>query len=79
MFIALLVIGTAAGFIATRLMGLQTDLPTTIGIGILGALGGGFLLRILFAVTGLAATIVSAVLGTMALIWLWKLYGPGRR
>ena len=79
MFIALLDIGTAAGFIATRLMGLQTDLPTTIGIGILGALGGGFLLRILFAVTGLAATIVSAVLGTMALIWLWKLYGPGRR
>lgn len=79
MFIALLIIGTAAGFIATRLMGLQTDLPTTIGIGIVGALGGGFLLRTLFAITGLAAAIVSAVLGAMALIWLWKLYGPGRR
>ena len=79
MFIALLVIGTAAGFIATRLMGMHTDLPTTIGIGILGALGGGLLLRFLFAVTGLAAAIVSAVLGAMALIWLWRIYGPGGR
>lgn len=70
----LLVIGAAAGFIATRTMKLQTDIPTTIAIGMGGALMGGFLLRFLVAMTGWLAGLVGAVLGAMALIWLWKTY-----
>lgn len=70
----LLIIGAAAGFIATRVMKLETDIPTTIVIGMAGALAGGFLLRFVVAMTGWLAGLVGAVLGAMALIWLWKTY-----
>jgi uncharacterized membrane protein YeaQ/YmgE (transglycosylase-associated protein family) len=76
--LALIIIGTAAGFIATRLMNLRTDLVTTIGIGVFGALIGGLVLRILLTITGFAAGFVGAILGAMALIWLWEKYGPRR-
>ena len=78
--LALIIIGAAAGLIATRLMKLQTDLVTTIAIGVLGALVGGLVLGILLAITGFAAGFVGAILGAMVLIWLWERYGPkGRR
>lgn len=70
--LALLIVGTAAGFIATRLMRIETDLPATIAIGIVGALAGGLLLRFLMAITGWAAGFLGAILGAMALIWLWN-------
>lgn len=73
--ILMIIIGTAAGFLATRFMKLETDVPTTIAIGIGGALVGGFLLRALVMLTGWMAGFVGAVLGAMALIWLWKNYG----
>jgi uncharacterized membrane protein YeaQ/YmgE (transglycosylase-associated protein family) len=74
--VLMIVIGTAAGFLATRFMKLDTDVPTTIAIGVGGALIGGFLLRMLVMVTGWMAGFVGAVLGAIALIWLWKNYGP---
>lgn len=78
--IALIIIGAAAGFIATRLMHVDTDLVTTIAIGIFGALLGGFVLRLLLAISGFAAGFLGAVIGAMVLIWLWNTYGPrGRR
>lgn len=76
--IALIIIGAAAGFIATRLMKIETDIPTTIAIGVFGALIGGFTLRFLVAITGFMAGFVGAVLGALALIWLWREYGPKR-
>lgn len=76
--IFLLIFGAAAGFIATRLMRLDTDIPTTVAIGALGALIGGFVLRALIALSGWAAGFVGAVLGAMLLIWLWRTYGPRR-
>lgn len=77
--LVLIIIGAAAGFIATRLMKIEADLITTIAIGIFGALIGGLVLRILLAITGFAAGFVGAVLGAMVLIWLWQRYGPRRR
>jgi uncharacterized membrane protein YeaQ/YmgE (transglycosylase-associated protein family) len=76
--LALIVVGAAAGFIATRLMRMQTGLVETVAIGIFGALAGGLVLRVLMTVTGWAAGFVGAVLGAMALIWLWRSYGPRR-
>ncbi len=76
--LALVIIGAAAGFIATRMMNLQTNLIATIAIGIFGALLGGLVLRTLLTITGWAAGFVGAVLGAMLLIWLWRTYGPQR-
>lgn len=72
--IFLIIVGIAAGFLATRVMNVRTDVPTTIVIGIGGALIGGLLLRSIVALTSWAAGLVGAVLGAMALIWLYKTY-----
>ena len=77
--VLIIIIGAAAGFLATRMMKLETDIPTTIVIGIGGALVGGLLLRGLLMITGWMAGFVGAVLGAMALIWLWKTYISKRR
>ncbi|MCD9149402.1 GlsB/YeaQ/YmgE family stress response membrane protein [Pseudophaeobacter flagellatus] len=72
--IFLIIIGAAAGFLATRIMGLEMDIITTVVIGIAGALIGGLVLRMLLAVMGMMAGLVGAVLGALVLIWLWQLY-----
>ncbi len=69
-----LIVGIAAGFLATRIMGLNTDPLTTIAIGVAGDLVGGFVLRTLVMVSGWMAGFVGAVLGAILLIWLWKTY-----
>ncbi|MDG1127858.1 GlsB/YeaQ/YmgE family stress response membrane protein [Seohaeicola saemankumensis] len=74
----LLIIGAAAGFIATRLMRVEADIITTIVIGMVGALIGGLVLRMLLAVMGVGAGLVGAILGSLLLIWLWQLY-TGRK
>lgn len=68
----LVIIGAAAGFLATRLMRVEADIPTTMVIGIAGALIGGFVLRALLTVMGMLAGFVGAVLGALALIWIWQ-------
>ncbi len=72
--ILLIIIGAAAGFLATRLMDIQTSVPVTVAIGVLGALVGGLLLRLAVALSGLAFGFFGAVLGAVALIWLWQTY-----
>jgi uncharacterized membrane protein YeaQ/YmgE (transglycosylase-associated protein family) len=73
-FFMLIIVGAAAGFFATRIMNLETDVPTTVAIGVFGALIGGFLMRFLIAMLGAVSGFVGAVLGALALIWLWKTY-----
>ncbi len=70
----LIVVGAAAGFLATRFMRIETSVPSTILIGVGGALVGGLLLRALLAITGALAGFVGAVLGAVFLIWLWQSY-----
>ncbi len=70
--ILLAVIGAAAGYVATRVMRVETDLPTAMGIGVLGALLGGLGLRLLLTVGGWFVTFALALAGSMALIWLWQ-------
>ncbi len=72
--VMLIIIGAAAGFLATRIMKLDTDVITTVVIGIFGALIGGLVLRFLLSLLGFAAGFVGAVLGAMLLIWLWQTY-----
>ncbi len=72
----LLIIGAAAGFLATRLMRVQASVPATIAIGMGGALIGGLVVRVLLSVMGVFAGLIGAVLGALLLIWLWQTYGP---
>ncbi len=74
MLLFIVIIGAAAGFFATRIMRVNTDVPTTVVIGIVGAVFGWIFLRILMALAGYTAMFVGAVLGAIALIWLWKTY-----
>lgn len=73
-FVFLIIVGAAAGFIATRLMKVEADLLTTVAIGILGAIIGSVVLKFLLVLTGLAAGFVGAILGALLLIWLWQVY-----
>ena len=70
----LLIIGAAAGYIATRMMDLDTSVPVTIAIGVLGALIGGLVLGALLAIMGMAAGFIGAVLGALLLIWVYRTY-----
>ncbi len=70
--VMLIIVGAAAGFLATRFMKLETDVITTVAIGIGGALIGGLIIRFLLTITGLLAGLVGAVLGAMVLIWIWR-------
>ncbi len=72
--VALIIVGAAAGFLATRLMRINADIPTTMAIGIAGALIGGLILRFIATAMGLLGGLVGAVLGAMLLIWLWQTF-----
>ena len=74
MALYLIIIGAAAGFFATRMMRLETDIVTTMAIGIAGALIGGFLLRFLLSVMGMLGGLIGAVMGAMLVIGVWQKY-----
>jgi len=63
--IFLIIVGAAAGFVATRMMNLKTDVVTTVSIGVFGALIGGLLLRLILMLGGIAFGFVGAVLGAV--------------
>ena len=72
--IFLIIIGAAAGFLATRIMDINASVPVTVAIGVLGALIGGVVLRFLMASLAIAGGFIGAVLGALFLIWLWQIY-----
>ena len=79
MILLIVIIGAAAGFLATRFMKVQADVPTTIAIGVVGAVVGWLILRILVTITGAVAMFVSAILGAVLLLWLWQRFqGRGK-
>ena len=66
----LLIIGAAAGFLATRFMNVEMSTLATVMVGVAGALIGGMVIRVLLAATGAVAGLVGAVLGAMIVIWV---------
>jgi len=76
--VLLVVMGALAGVLATRLMRMNTDLPTAMIIGVLGAVVGGLGFRFLLTSASWVGVFVLALLGSLALLWLWKQY-QGRR
>lgn len=74
----LIIIGVAAGFIASKVMKTELSLLETIAIGVLGAIIGGLVLRGLIAAGSLIFGLVGAVVGACILIWLYQRYFKGR-
>ena len=72
MILFIVIIGAAAGFLATRFMRIEADVPTTIAIGVVGSVIGWLILRILVSITGALAMFVAAILGAVLLLWLWQ-------
>jgi uncharacterized membrane protein YeaQ/YmgE (transglycosylase-associated protein family) len=72
--VALLVVGVAVGFLASRILKVNMDTPSTIALGVLGALIGTVVLRVLVMLAGIGAGFVGALLGALILIWAWKTY-----
>jgi uncharacterized membrane protein YeaQ/YmgE (transglycosylase-associated protein family) len=70
--VALLIVGVAVGFLATRILKVNLDTPSTIALGVLGALIGSLLLRGLMLLAGIGAGFVGALMGALVLIWAWK-------
>lgn len=68
----LVIVGIAAGFLATRVMKLDANVVVTIAIGIAGALIGGLILRTVSMLAGALGGFIGAVLGALLLIWVWK-------
>ena len=76
--ILLVILGAAAGFVATRLLRLETDVPTTLVLGIGGALFGGAAIWLVITLASWLSGLVIAVIGAVLLIWLWRSYGARR-
>jgi uncharacterized membrane protein YeaQ/YmgE (transglycosylase-associated protein family) len=82
--IAWIVLGAVAGFIAEHLTGRKTGLILSTIVGIVGALLGGFLAKVLFDVQTLdtffnLSTWITAIVGAVILFLLMRLVsGRGR-
>jgi uncharacterized membrane protein YeaQ/YmgE (transglycosylase-associated protein family) len=59
-------------------MRMNTDLPTAMLIGVLGAVVGGMGFRFLATSASWVGGFALALLGSLLLLWLWKQY-QGRR
>jgi uncharacterized membrane protein YeaQ/YmgE (transglycosylase-associated protein family) len=78
-FIAMLVIGALAGWIAERFTRSEHGLLTNIIIGIAGAFIGGFLASMLgISVRGFWGTLIAAIVGATLLIVIFRAL-TGRR
>ncbi|WP_151717360.1 GlsB/YeaQ/YmgE family stress response membrane protein [Gemmobacter serpentinus] len=73
-FVMILIVGAAAGFLATRFMRVQLDVVTTVLIGVVGAGVSWFVLRLIYRLMGSGVMLIGAIAGAMALIWLWQKY-----
>ncbi len=72
--VLLMVIGAAAGYVATRAMGLRTDVPTTMFLGVVGALVGAMGLRFLSTVSLWVVHLAAAIGGALLVLWLWRVF-----
>jgi uncharacterized membrane protein YeaQ/YmgE (transglycosylase-associated protein family) len=70
--VLLVVVGALAGVFATRLMRMNTDLPTAMVIGVLGAFAGAMGFRFLVTSASWVGAFVLALIGSLLLLWIWQ-------
>lgn len=71
-FIYFLLIGLTAGWLASQIMkGRSFGLLGNLGVGVVGAVLGGFLFRLLgLAAIGLIGSLITATVGAVLLLWI---------
>ena len=76
--VLILIIGAAAGYFATRIYNIETNIAVTVAIGVLGAVLGYFLLRaigwLLVSAGGVLSMFVGGILGAMLIVYIYKTY-----
>lgn len=82
--IAWIVLGAVAGLIAEHLTGRKTGFLLATVVGILGALLGGYLAKVLFHVKTIGtffnlSTWITAIVGAVILFLIIRLVSGGRR
>jgi uncharacterized membrane protein YeaQ/YmgE (transglycosylase-associated protein family) len=83
--IAWIVLGLISGLVAEYLTGRKTGLLVAAVIGVLGALAGGFLAKVIFGVDGIKdffsiSTWITAIIGSLLLFLVYgMLRGRTRR
>lgn len=77
-FVWFLLIGLLAGWLASQIMsGNNASLVTDLILGVIGALLGGFLFRLLnISTVGLLGNLITATVGAMILIALMRAMKP---
>jgi uncharacterized membrane protein YeaQ/YmgE (transglycosylase-associated protein family) len=82
-FIAWIVVGAIAGFLANQVMGSREGLLMMVVLGIVGALVGGYLASTVFhagTVDGInLESIFIATLGAILVVWVVNMARGGRR
>ncbi len=74
-FIAAIIIGGLAGWIASQIMKTDTGLVANIGIGVLGAIVANLLFGLIGIVAvGIIGRLVFAAVGACILIFVWRRY-----
>jgi uncharacterized membrane protein YeaQ/YmgE (transglycosylase-associated protein family) len=70
-----ILVGLAAGYIATKLLGGSGGLLYNLAIGLFGAVVGGWLLRALNVAipAGTAGDLLSAIVGAIVFLGIWRL------
>ena len=75
-FIFWIIVGAVAGWIAEKVMNANHGILTNIVLGIIGAQVGGWLFNILgvnqFGGNGWIGSIITAAIGAIILIWLYR-------
>jgi uncharacterized membrane protein YeaQ/YmgE (transglycosylase-associated protein family) len=73
-WLAAIIIGGFAGWLAERVMASQMGVFMNILLGMIGAALGGFLFRLLgFAVAGWLGYLIAGFVGACILIWLGRM------
>jgi uncharacterized membrane protein YeaQ/YmgE (transglycosylase-associated protein family) len=72
MILFLVLVGTAAGLLATRLMRIQSDVLTPVVLGVVGAGLGWLTLRFVLALSGWVLIAAAATFGAFGVVWLWR-------
>lgn len=67
-----LMLGALAAWLAAWAMAMRSDTVTVLALGFLGALVGVMGVRLVLSVAQAGALLAAALVGAVALLWLWR-------